>query len=383
MQLTIERDRLLDAAVAVASIVDARADIPVYANLRLDACANTLFVRGLGSDMEITMPAPAEVARQGVTTLNAKLLTEIVRKSPKEAMIAIEADPGKSAATIKIGRARYQLPTLPADDFPSFSTSYEDACAFRLAANELRRLIEPVRCAISTDETRYYLNGVLLTVDGERLAAVATDGHRLMRKTVVLPAQAHAMRPTIIPRATAAELLKFLPDSDVEIELSVAATSIRVELGEAELRSKVIDGTFPDYQRVIPPLGTSPAVIGRAELLRAVERVAVVLDEKQHAVTLRLAADSVTVSARGTIGGAAGRDVVESCSYEGGAVVVGANSRYLLDLLNASKSAQLAISAGDGQGPMRVEEVDVDGSLTMVLMPVRMDVDGAEMAEAA
>ncbi len=368
MRFVIERDILVEALGRVVGTVERRTAVPILANVFIDARARDVSLRATDLNIEVTVPCPAEVTAQGVTTVNAEVLANIVRKCPSGSQLAVTLDGGN--VRIVCGRAKYQLPTLPADDFPQLS-GVERGANFEMTSTELRALFEATRFAISTDETRYYLNGIYLHADGEHLAAVATDGHVLSRKSVTLPPQAHGIPGVIVPRKTVAELLKFLPEREVNIEVSVSSARIAVRLGGAEMVSKLIDGTFPDYKRVIPSDHSGRAIVPRLALIAVVERVALIAEEKGKGIALTFGADELRVSVDNPERGSA-RDAVAECAYDGAPVTVGFNWRYLLDELRASGSDQIAMLLIGVDGPVRIEEVDGDGSHVMVIMPMRV-----------
>lgn len=372
MKLTIERELLLEAMARVMGAVQSRVTSPILANIRLDAAARALLIRGTDLDIEIEVPCPAEVERQGVTTVDAKLLFEMVKRQPKAATLTVVADLTSLAVTQ--GRSKFRLNTIPACDFPQFGYN-TGAVAFQWDSGALGRLIKRTQFAMSTDETRYFLNGIYVHVAGETLTAAATNGHQLGVKSEPLPAGASTMPGIILPRATVAVLDKFLPSRDAEIELSVAGAMLRLRLGEAVLATRLIDGTFPDYLRVIPSIHAGVAIVPRLQLLGAVELVSVVLSSDAKAVALRFEADSISVTACDADRGS-GEDAVAECSYSGAPVTVGVNYKYLCDVLRATESAQIAIklcggdAGSEASGPLLFEDVDGDGSHRMVLMPM-------------
>ena len=324
MQFLIERDRLLDVLTKLAGIIDGRSAIPIMGNVFVDVFASTVFFRSTDGDAQLIMPCPAEVTTRGQITVECKLLHEIVRLCPKGGQIGVtlggaskrRKPSGDDADRLRLtsGKAEFSLRTLPPRDWPVMAIAL-DAAEFRLECRQLRSLFEKTRFAVSSDETRYYLNGIYLHHLGETLAAVATDGHRLALKTVPLPAGADdmpaprgmdenpgpraaadglaAMRGVIIPKDAASVALKILPDSEVECELAISTSLMRLRVGEVELISKLIDGTFPDYQRVMPGPGVGRMIAPREALAQAVSRVGVVLDGRDHAIAMHFDAEMI------------------------------------------------------------------------------------------
>ncbi len=378
MQLTIERDLLAEALTKVIGAVQRKVTAPVLAHFLLVTGHDMLLIRGTDMDLEVTMPVPAEVLASGLGTVDARMLCDIVGKLPKGSQVSLTHEPGKSRLKVVCGRAKFHLASLEAADFPQIDqASVGEAHMFEMQAGELRALIDTVRFAISTDETRYYLNGVYLHDAAragapEALGAVATDGHTLALKTMALPAGASGLG-VILPRLTCAELMKFLPEGGTaEVSIVVTPRIFKVTMGNAEMVSKLIDGTFPDFRRVIPDTaGLQPAIVPREALLAAVARVAVVLDDKSHMIGLRWSGDAVRVSGRGAERCSDALDVTQDVTWAGDAVTVGVNNRYFASILGAAAGAQVAVWPGDGKGPLRVEEVDGGGDLVLVLMPMK------------
>jgi DNA polymerase-3 subunit beta len=405
MQFLIDRDKFLEVLTKLATIIDGRSGIPILHNIFIDVCAATIFLRATDNDMQLVIPCPAEVTSQGQITVDGQLLHEIVRKCPKAGQIAItlggaskrrkssSADADRLRLTS--GSAEFSLLTLPADDWPQLHLG-SGAAEFRLECRQLRALIEKTKFAVSNDETRYYLGGIYLHALGESLAAVATDGHRLAVKTVALPAGADdmpaprgahenpgpraaddglaAMRGVIIPKDAASIALKILPDSEIECELCAGDNLMRLRVGEVELIARLIDGTYPDWQRVVPVGGAMRMIAPREALAKAVARVGVVIDERDGAIRMRLEAEAIKLTARSHIAGHEAREQVDDCVGDTGGIDVGINPRYLAEILETMDGTQLAIvlQGGDGSSPLLFEEVDGDGSVRMVLMPMRL-----------
>ncbi|MFN4099115.1 MAG: DNA polymerase III subunit beta, partial [Pararhodobacter sp.] len=250
MKLSIERATLLKAVAQAQSVVERRNTIPILANVLIEAEGATVSFRATDLDIEVVDRAAAMVERAGATTVSAVMLHEIVRKLPDGALVSLTDDQRTGRLTVEAGRSTFALATLPKEDFPVMASS-EYQTNFSAKAGDLRRLFEKSKFAISTEETRYYLNGVYLHVaeaeGGRVLRCVATDGHRLARVDAALPAGAEAMPGVIVPRKTVNELRKLLDDDGADIALSVSETKIRFATPEIALTSKVIDGTFPDY----------------------------------------------------------------------------------------------------------------------------------------
>ena len=255
MKVGVERTALLKAMGHAQSVVERRTTIPILANVLLEASDGKLTFRATDLDIEIVDTAEAQVDQAGACTVSAHMLHDIVRKLPEGAQIALALDPEASRLAVRAGRSSFQLPTLPVQDFPQMASETYEA-NFAVPAPTLRRLFDKAKFAISNEETRYYLNGVYLHAaerDGAPvLRCVATDGHRLARVDAALPDAASGLPGVIVPRKTVGELRRLLDDDGTEIAVSVSETKIRFAAPGMTLTSKVIDGSFPDYARVIP-----------------------------------------------------------------------------------------------------------------------------------
>ncbi|HEY2539410.1 MAG TPA: DNA polymerase III subunit beta, partial [Stellaceae bacterium] len=296
MKLTIERVALLKALGHVQSVVERRNTIPILSNvlLRADGAApgGTLALSATDMDLEIVEQVPARIERAGRITAPAHTLYDIVRKLPEGAQIEIDANGERGAMVLRCGRSTFTLACLPPEDYPVMASG-ELGHRFTVTAAELKILIDRTRFAISTEETRYYLNGIYLhaTKSDEVpvIRAVATDGHRLARVEIVLPEGAAGMPGIIVPRKTVLELRKLVEESEDEIQFSLSETKIRFDVGNATLTSKLIDGTFPDYDRVIPTANDKVLEVKCKDFAEAVDRVATISTEKSRAVKLAIA----------------------------------------------------------------------------------------------
>ena len=269
---------------------------------------------------------------------------------------------------VNAGRARFNLSTLPRDDFPVIAEG-ELPTKFELPAATLRQIIDKTRFAISTEETRYYLNGIFLHVADDALKAAATDGHRLARVTVAKPDGADGMPDIIVPRKCVAELRKLLDEVDGTVEVSLSATKIRFVLGHAVLTSKLIDGTFPDYTRVIPTGNDKILRIDPKSFMQGVDRVATIASEKTRAVKMALDKDKITLSVTSPENGTASEEVPGE--YSSGGFEIGFNARYLMDILAQVEGDMIEVHLADAAAPTLLRENDKSAAL-YVLMPMRV-----------
>ncbi|MGJ8543908.1 MAG: DNA polymerase III subunit beta [Sulfitobacter sp.] len=372
MKFSIERAALLKAVAQAQSVVERRNTIPILANVLIEADGSDVSFRATDLDIEVVDKAPAQVEREGATTVAATTLHEIVRKLPDGALITLTADSAAGRLTVEAGRSNFSLATLPREDFPVMASS-EYASNFTAKAAVLRRLFDKSKFAISTEETRYYLNGVYMHVadgdGGQKLRCVATDGHRLARIDADLPMGAEEMPGVIVPRKTVGELRKLLEDDDVQIAVSVSETKVRFATPEITLTSKVIDGTFPDYTRVIPQGNTRKMEVDAADFAKAVDRVATVSSERSRAVKLQLDEDRLVLSVNAPDSGAAEEEL--AVAYADERLEIGFNAKYLLEIasqVDRENAVFLFNSSGD---PTLMREGD-DTSAVYVVMPMRV-----------
>jgi DNA polymerase-3 subunit beta len=366
--IVISRAALLPALATAVRVVERRNTIPVLANIMLAAEAGSLTIQATDLDIQITARLTCQLAGPAVsTTLPAQNLHDIVRKLPDGCEITLSGD--EREWTIAGGRSKFRLPCLPASDFPVMP-AVDPGEAFSLPAENLRRAIEAVRFAISTEETRYYLNGIHLHRDaGNGLIAVTTDGHRLARMPMQL-AEPIDLPAVIVPRKTVDQILKVLPEKG-EVKLGLSASRVSLELESVALVSKLIDGTYPDYQRVVPQENANRYLVDRAQLAAAVDRVTTIASSS-HAVKFSFAEGELTLTADNPDSGSA-EETVPISLISGDPVEIGFNGRYCLDMLATANSENVVFELADGGSPARVvlDGAD-DWSPYFVIMPMRV-----------
>ena len=373
MKLTIERAQLLKSLAHVQSVVERRNTIPILSNVKLEARPGSLSLNATDMDLDIVEVAPADVTRPGATTAPAHTFYEIVRKLPDGSQVEIEFDSDSGVMTLRSGRSKFTLSCLPVEDFPVLSGG-ELPFMFSLTAAELKALVDRTRFAISTEETRYYLNGIYFHAaskagGGDVLRAVATDGHRLARVEVTLPEGAAGMPGIIIPRKTVQEMRKLIDETDGEVTVSLSETKLRFAFGEAVLTSKLIDGTFPDYERVIPADNDKQLDVDVKAFAQAVDRVSAISTEKSRAIKLTLEKGTATLSASSPENGSATEEI--EAQYDSTPLEIGFNSRYLLDILGQVEGDHASFSMADAASPTVVRD-GVNGDAIYVLMPMRV-----------
>jgi DNA polymerase-3 subunit beta len=367
MKATIERATLLKSLGHVQSVVERRNTIPILSNVLIEATSEgTLRLMATDLDLQIVELVEAAVDQPGAITVSAHTLFDIARKLPEGSQVQLSAADGKML--VVAGRARFNLQTLPKDDFPMIAEG-ELPTHFELPAETLKQLIDKTRFAISTEETRYYLNGIFFHVQDDVLKAAATDGHRLARVTIARPDGADGMPDIIVPRKCVGELRKLLDEVDGSVAIALSSTKIRFGLGTAILTSKLIDGTFPDYNRVIPTANDKLLKLDPQSFMEGVDRVATIASEKTRAVKMALDKDKITLSVTSPENGTAAEEVPGD--YGSQPFEIGFNARYLLDILGQIDGDMVEVHLADAAAPTLIRENDKAAAL-YVLMPMRV-----------
>jgi DNA polymerase-3 subunit beta len=374
MKLKADRATLLKALAHVQSVVERRNTIPILANVMLAVRDGGLTMTATDMEIAIVEDVAASTSRNGACTAPAATLYEIVRKLPENAEIELDHGGGDGQLALRAGRYATSLVVLPTDDFPSM-TAGTLPYKFSLPAAVLRGLIDRTRFAISTEETRYYLNGIYLHAaesDGVKvLRAVATDGHRLARVEEPLPDGAGAMPGVIVPRKTVTELRKLIEEMTGTVEVALSDTRIQFHAGAVKLTSKLIDGTFPEYERVIPRDNDKVLRVHVKDFSDAVGRVSAISSERSRPVKLSLARDLLVLSASSPEQGTATEELDgDHVKYEAGPLEIGFQARYLNDITDQI-SGEVEFRFSDGSAPTVVRDA-ADASALYVLMPMRV-----------
>jgi DNA polymerase-3 subunit beta len=371
MKITIERSELIKSLGHVQSVVERRNTIPILSNVKIEAAEGRLTLNATDMDLDMVDSVGANVETPGAITVSAHTLYDIVRKLPEGSQVELNAS-GDGQMQLSAGRSRFTLSCLPTDEFPVLSGG-ELPHNFNVTAAELRSLIDRTKFAISTEETRYYLNGIYLhkaDCDGvDVLRAVATDGHRLASVEAPLPAGSENMPGVIVPRKAVTELRKLIDESGDEVAISMSESKIRFSFDNAVLTSKLIDGTFPDYQRVIPSGNDKDMEVNCKLFSDAVDRVSAISSEKSRAIKLVLSSGLLALSASSPEHGSAEEEI--EVTYEGDSVEIGFNSAYLLDITRQIEGDTALVSLADGNSPTILREMD-DASALYVIMPMRV-----------
>ncbi|MFL6802924.1 MAG: DNA polymerase III subunit beta [Xanthobacteraceae bacterium] len=372
MKLTVERAQLLKSLGHVHRVVERRNTIPILATVLIRADKSALSVKATDLDLEVIETLGAETGAAGGTTVPAHMFYDIVRKLPEGSQIGLEALGDRASLAIRAGRARFTLQTLPDTDFPDLAAG-EMTHRFALVASDLKRLIDKTQFAISTEETRYYLNGIYLHTAGSgnamALRAVATDGHRLAQVELPMPAGAAGMPGIIVPRKAVGEVQRLIENAEAEVGIELSQTKIRFTIGDVVLTSKLIDGTFPDYARVIPLGNDKQLTVDKAEFEAAVDRVSTVSSERGRAVKLSLSAGRMVLSVTNPDSGSATEEL--EVDYESDPLDIGFNSRYLLDIAAQIEGEGAVLKLADPGSPTLIQDRDAAGAI-YVLMPMRV-----------
>ena len=374
MKLKVDRATLLKALGHIQSVAEKRNTIPILANVQIAVRDGRLTLTATDMEIAIVEEVAANSTRNGATTAPAATLYEIMRKLPEGAEIELEHAGGDSQLALRAGKFGTKLVVLPVEDFPSM-TAGQLPHRFHLPALVLRGLIDRTRFAISTEETRYYLNGIYFhatTQDGTKyLRAVATDGHRLARVQEELPEGAESMPGVIIPRKTVGELRKLLDEATGSVEIALSDTRIQFTVGPITLTSKLIDGTFPEYERVIPKDNDKIMRVGKKDFAAAVARVSAISSERLRPVKMALERDLLTLSATSPDQGTASEELDgDRVTYAAGPLEIGFQARYLADITDQI-SDMVEFSFADGAAPTVVRDA-ADDSALYVLMPMRV-----------
>jgi DNA polymerase-3 subunit beta len=372
MKVTLERNNLLKSLGHVHRVVERRNTYPILANVLISADGDGIDLRATDLDIEVTEHVPAMVATSGATTVPAHTLYEIVRKLADGSEVKLETEGGEQMA-ISSGRSRFHLACLSPDGFPDLKAD-GFSHTFAMPASALAELIERTQFAISSEETRYYLNGIYFHTikheGAEVLRAVATDGHRMARADCAAPGGASGMPGIIVPRKTVAEVQKLLDGAEGDVAIELSDTKIRFSIGGVVLLSKLIEGTFPDYERVTPKNNDKQMSVDRQSFATAVDRVSTIASERGgKAVKLTIGNDQLDLSVTNPDHGTANEELAVSFAPEN--FEIGFNARYLLDIVAQIRSETLIFRFNDSGSPTLVEEESQTSAL-YVLMPMRV-----------
>jgi len=361
-----ERNALLSSLSAVVGVVERRHTLPILSNLLLEKKGNKLTLLATDLELQISTQQDVEAGEDFAITIAARKLFDIVRALPDSAKVKLDSK--DSQVVVSAGKSRFTLQTLPAADFPRVETGAGLGAVIRLPQKKLKRLLQLVQFAMASQDIRYYLNGMLLVLEGKQLRVVATDGHRLSYAETELENEAEA-REVIIPRKTVVELSKLLGDVDDPVELRIGANQVTITLPGTELVTKVVDGKFPDYQRVIPMNQPRHLKANRQNVMQALQRAAILSNEKFRGVRLVMSDNTLGIVCNNNEQEEAADEI--EVSYDGEPLDVGFNVTYLLDGLGAVGSEEIILSLADANSSMLLTSEGEVG-FKYVVMPMRI-----------
>jgi len=365
--LECTRDELLVPLQAVSGIVERRHTLPILSNVLLERAESGLSLLATDLEMQIATRAGIEGKGQPASvTTSARKLQDILRALPPEAKVVLESSGAK--LQLKAGRSRFMLQTLPVEDFPRLGAAAEAGVEVKVAQKHLRELLHLVHYAMAQQDIRYYLNGLLLALEGRELRVVATDGHRLAFAKTDL-SEEHARQEVVLPRKAVLELAKLLADDEDEVSLSIAGNQVHFAFSDVVLVTKIVDGKFPDYARVIPVNYQNRIALDRLVLLQALQRVAILSNDKYRGVRWMLTDGSLRISCTNTEQEEAQEEL--EIGYSGPALDIGFNVNYLLDVLNAVKGEKVECAFGDANSSVLMTEPDIP-AFKYVIMPMRI-----------
>jgi DNA polymerase-3 subunit beta len=366
MKLTVEREKLLAPLQAVIGVVERRQTMPILANVLLAVRDGRLLITATDLEVELVAASEVSVQQAGDITVPGRKFLDILRALPEKLAVSLSAEGDK--VVIKAGRSRFSLSTLPASEFPII----EDINAqqkVRVVRKELRRLLDKTHFSMAQQDVRYYLNGMLMEIDGKALRAVATDGHRLAICETDLPAKAGTSQQVIVPRKGVLELQRILDDADGEVELAIGTNHVRAQIGDIRFTSKLIDGRFPEYGRVIPPAPPHAVKADRDILRQALQRTAILSNEKYRGIRITLRTNVMTVQAHNPEQEEAEEEI--EVVYAGADLEVGFNVNYLLDALSAIDGAEVEVGLTDSNSSCLIRSPG-SAAARYVVMPMRL-----------
>lgn len=365
MNIKINRDTLLKPLSAVSGIVERRHTLPILSNLLMEAKQDGIVLTATDLEMQISLMVQTAAGNELATTISAKKLLDICRSLPENAEVTMT--PQESRIQVKTGKSRFNLQTLPAADYPLMSKGTTET-VIRIGQGLFKRLLKQVEFAMAQQDIRYYLNGILFEVSANRLNLVGTDGHRLSYTSTEL-AQNYEKQELILPRKTVLELIKLLDDSEDEVVIEIASGQANFMFGGIRLISKVIDGKFPDYTRVIPSGHNNHFTVDRMSILQAMQRASILSNEKYRGIRMVLGTGSLRMISTNSEQEEAEEEL--EIDYAGESLDIGFNVTYLIDVLNNVSSDRIVFSFADANSSCLVTIPD-DENYKYVVMPMRI-----------
>jgi len=367
MQFTVSQETIARPLQLVCSIVERRSTLPILSNILLRAHGKQLSMTSTDMELEMIATLPVAVEEEGKTTVSARKFLDICRAMPNNASISFKAKDNK--AIVRAGKSRFSLATLSADDFPdSEGANYSDEIT--VSQSSLKSLLDETSFAMASQDVRYYLNGLLLEREETTLRAVATDGHRLALGTLTSDKSVEEKSNVIVPRKAILELSRLLDDSDGDVKLAFSPQQIKVELADLHFTSKLIDGQFPNYERVLPLDGDKEVIADREQLKQALSRAAILSNDKHRSVRINLDAGLLKATVTNQEQESAEEEI--SIDYSGTSLEIAFNNAYLLDLLNAIPDEKVKLVFSDDNSSVLITPDNKQQDRQYVVMPMRL-----------
>ncbi len=371
MKFSIEKKSIFKSLTHLQSIVDKKNALPILSNILIEAKNNELILSSTDMDISIKENIRCDIIEEGATTINAQLIYDIIKKLHDNSKIEIIANDGK-ILTLRSGVSKFSLACLPKEEFPLIESKIKGHTIVTKAEN-IFSLIDKTKFAISNEETRYFLNGLYFSINNENeknmLTFVGTDGHRLAKFSIINTSKSEEVNGVIIPKKTINELYKLLSENTEEVKIDINSNKIVFYIGQLIFISKLIDGTFPDYKRVIPKNNDQVLNINRLNLLSAVDRVSTIVNEKSPVIKFKLFKDLVNLSTFNNENSSATEDI--EAKFDGKEIEIGFNAKYIMDILDNLKDNEIQIAFMDNVSPIIAKEAS-NPNLTYVLMPMRV-----------
>jgi DNA polymerase-3 subunit beta len=371
MQLIeISRDALLKPLQSVIGIVERRHTLPILSNVLIEKVQNQLTLMATDLEIQISTRISYEDAKQEFSiTVSAKKLQDICRAFSEETLLTLDKEDAR--IQVKAGKSRFSLQTLPAEDFPKITALDDSSCSIKIQQNTLKRLLDRVQYAMAQQDIRYYLNGLLLIAEPGSIKVVATDGHRLALIAHSIQPQSGESKEqeVILPRKSVIELIKLLNDSDEEVAIDIGQNQVRFSFSNIVMISKIVEGKFPDYNKVVPSNHQNKIVINRIQLLQALQRASILSNEKFSGVRLVLTQNSLRIICSNSEQEEAQEEL--EINYDGMPLDIGFNVRYLLDVLNNLNDEEVICSFGDVNSSALITTPNND-DFKYVVMPMRI-----------
>jgi DNA polymerase III subunit beta len=366
MNIQINRETLLKPLTSVTSIVEKRHTLPILSNLLLEAKENKIHLTATDLEMQISLSIESATTGDFSTTISAKKLLDICRSLPDSSEINMATN--ESRITLKAGKSRFNLQTLPAADYPVMTKTQGLSTLVTIGQRQLKELLKQVEFAMAQQDIRYYLNGLLFEVIANRLNIVGTDGHRLSFTSAELK-QNYDKQDVILPRKTVIELIKLLDDSDEDVQIELATNQVNFNFNNFKLISKVIDGKFPDYYRVIPTGHQNSFTTDRVGVLLAMQRASILSNEKYRGIRMVLSNGNLKLISTNSDQEEAEEEL--EINYVGDSLDIGFNVTYLIDVLNNTNSEQITFSFADANSSCLIT-IPNNTDYKYVVMPMRI-----------